>query len=398
MIAAVKGWHAAWAALLFFIPAAGSAADDPAGAGRELARKTAAFLGRSEPVTLGWRNTSSAPSTAFSEARASFEAALNEAGNRISDAAPVEARITLSQNQSQYLLVEEIRKRDERQVWISAWKRSESVGAAGPGLVIEKKLVWEQDDQMLDIAFPPGGMLVLSRSKLALFTGHNGDWHPEATAPLTPVKSWPRDARGRLRVSGGGFQAYLPGAMCSGTLEPSFSAQCRGADEPWVLESGSRAMLLANFTPGRNYFDGRVTTQTGAPKRVPPFYSAAAFEEQGRPLWLLGLLDGRTGVFDGALEPAGTVAATWGSDIAGVDTQCGGPAVLATRPGDGNTPDAIQAYFLVNRTPAAAGAAVDFSGPVTALWPSGGTAALAIVHDSATGKFQAFLLAVTCGP
>src|SRR5450432_2753213 len=42
MIAAVKGWHAGWAALLFCLQPGARAADDMNGAARELARKTVA--------------------------------------------------------------------------------------------------------------------------------------------------------------------------------------------------------------------------------------------------------------------------------------------------------------------------------------------------------------------
>ena len=43
MIAAVKGWLAVLATLLFILPDGARAADDLGGAARELARKTAAF-------------------------------------------------------------------------------------------------------------------------------------------------------------------------------------------------------------------------------------------------------------------------------------------------------------------------------------------------------------------
>src|SRR5205809_4554229 len=100
--------------------------------------------------------------------------------------------------------------------------------------------------------------------------------------------------------------------------------ECRPTEEPWVIESGgesgSRAILLANFAPQRNHFDGRVVTQTGQRKTVAPFYSAAAIEYQGHQFWFLAMLDGHTQLYDSALEPAGgaaggvsTVLSTWGS-------------------------------------------------------------------------------------
>ena len=57
MIAGVKG-SAVLSALLILLPWSARAADDMAGAVRELARKTAALAGRGEPVSVNWRNIS----------------------------------------------------------------------------------------------------------------------------------------------------------------------------------------------------------------------------------------------------------------------------------------------------------------------------------------------------
>ena len=398
MIAAVKGWHAAVPALLFFIPPGAPAADDLSGAARELARRTAGLLLRGETVSVAWRNASSLGSLELGQARAAFEAGLKEVGAKAGDVAPaVEAHLTLSENQTQYLLVEEIRKGEERQVWIAGWRRGETAAPAVPGAALEKKLIWEQDEQMLDVAFPGEAMLVLSPSKVALYARADGRWELKGTVPLAPVKPWERDPRGLLRVNGSGFHAYLPGAVCSGATEPGLSVECRPSDDPWVLESGSRALLLSNFAAGRNFFDGRVMTETGLRKTVGAFYSAASVDEQGRALWLLAMVDGRTQVFDAALDPAGSIAA-WGSDIAGVEARCGGGSVvLAARSGDRAATDAIQAFSMVNRAAVPLSGAVDFPGPVVALWPSLGTSAVAIVRNFASGKYEAYLVGVACG-
>ena len=400
MIAAVEKWHAVLCALLFFIPSGAHAADDVNGAAHDLARQTAAFTGPGQPVSVDYRNVSSLGPTGIGQARGAFEAARKEAGLRVSDVAPVaELRLTLSENQSQYLLVEEARKGDERQVWMAAWNRVEPAAASLPGMALDRKLVWEQQEQILDVAFPAAGMLVLSPSKVTLYTPReNGPWEPRQAVPLSPGKPWPRDLRGRLRVTGASFQAFLPGVECGGAAEPLLSIECRAGDQPWVLESGSHATLLANFAATRNYFDGRVATAAGLRKTIAaPFYSAASAAEQGRPLWLLAMLDGRTQIFDAWLETVGVIA-SWGSDIAGTEASCGGGSqVLATRPGDAGESDAIQAFAIVNRAALPLTAPVEFAGPVTALWRSSATAALAVVRDPLTGRYAAYVITVVCG-
>jgi hypothetical protein len=398
MIAAVKRWHAVFCALLFFIPPGAHAAEDVNGAAHDLARQTAVFAGPGEPVSVEYRNVSSLGSAELGQARGAFEAALKEAGLRVSDVAPVaELRLTLSENQSQYLLVEEARKGGERQVWMAAWKRAEPAAAALPGMALDRELVWEQEEQILDVAFPAAGMLVLSPSKVTLYARQNGSWEPQRAVPLAPGKPWPRDVRGRLRVTGASFQAFLPGMACGGAVEPSLSMECRPGEDPWVLESGSRATLLANFAAARNHFDGRVATETGLRKTIAPFYSAASAGERDRLLWLLAMLDGRTQIFDAWLDPVGAVA-SWGSDLAGTEASCGGGSqVLATRPGDAGEPDAIQAFAIVNRAAAPLTAPVEFAGPVTALWPSSVTSALAVARDPLTGRYAAYVITVVCG-
>lgn len=398
MIAAVKGWYAAWAALLVLCPPRAKAADDPGSAARELAAKTAAFAG-TEAVSLVWRNVSSLGSTESGQARSAFEAALRQDGGRIVESSAVEVRLTLSENPTQYLMVAEVRRGDEKQVWIAAWPRRENSGKTPAGVSLDRKLVWEQDEQILDVAFPAALMLVLAPSKITLYAKVNGQWAARQSVPIATARPWPRDLRGRLRTTGSTFQVFLPGMTCNGTSDPALVMECRTSDEPWVLESGSRSLLLANFTPNRNYFDGRTVMQNGAPRAVAPFYSAASVEESGQTFWILALVDGRAQIFDSNLNPvAGGSIGSWGSDIAGVDARCGPPSqILATRPGDGSDPDAIQAFSLVERSAQPVTAPSNFSGPVTALWTSGGNSALAVAHDLSTGRYAAYLITLACG-
>ena len=399
MIAAVKGWYAAWAALLVFCPLRAKAADDPASAARELAAKTAGFVGSGATVAVAWHNASSLGSAEAGQARAAFEAALRQAGERIGENPGLEVRLTLSENPTQYLLVEEARRGEERQVWMAAWMRREDTHRAPAGVSLDRRLVWEQDEQILDIAFSASLMLVLAPSNITLYGKLNGQWVARQSLQITPPKPWPRDLRGRLRTAGSNFQAFLPGMTCNGTTDPAPSMECRSSEEPWVLESGSRGLLLASFAAGRNYFDGRVVAQNGAPRTVAPFYTAASVEERGQTLWVLALVDGRTEIFDNSLGPVASAATVaWGSDIAGVDARCGPSSqVLATRPGDGSEPDAIQAFSLSDRAAQPVTTPANFSGPVTALWTSGGNSALAVARDLSTGRYAAYLITVACG-
>lgn len=371
IIAVVKGWHAALLALPLWIAPPAGAAEDLQSAARELGRKTAFAAGR-ETVAVTWRNVSSLGSAAVTQARGAFEAALREGGARLGEGA-AEAQLTISENPSAFLVVEEFRKADDRQVWMASWKRGPVPSAASA--VIEKRLLWEQEEAILDAVVIEGGLLVLTPT--ALIRTATGQ-----SVPIQSSRLWPRDLRGRLRVNGAAVQIYLPGVGCAGSLDP-LSIACKASDEPWTIESG-KALLLANFASNRNWFDGRVVTQTGLRKTIAPFYAAAA----ANGYWILTGVDGRAAIFDSSLESIG-VAGSWGSDVAASDARCGGaPVVLASRAGDG--PDAVQAYTVVNRTVAPVGAAAEFPGPVTALWAPG----VAVVRNGT--KRQAYGITVTC--
>jgi hypothetical protein len=369
-----------------------SSAPDLGSAARELARKTVAVAGRGEAVAVAWRDVSSLGSAGLAQARAAFEPALREAGGRLSDLAPAsEAQITLSENQTEYLLVEEIRKGDDRQVWITGWSRSATIGGpSAAGVMLETRLVWEQPEQVLDVAVNGDAMAVLSASALIRFNRSNGQWVVRDRVPVPTLLPWPRDLRGRLRWNSA-LQANLSGLVCT---EVADAVSCRSSDEPWALGS-ARAQLLAGFVVGRNYFDGHVVTPSGVRKTVPPFYSAAAADDGGRPAWVLATVDSGAQIFDASLDPIAPAGA-WGSDVAGTEVRCGGRSVvLATRPGDGRGPDAVRAYAIVNRAAVPLGGPAEFPGPVTALWPQG-SGAMAVVRNAAAGTYQAFAVTVVC--
>jgi hypothetical protein len=391
MIAAVNGRSAAIAALLLCAVRSGLAADDLGGAARELARKTAAFAGRGEPVAITWQNLSGLSSAELAQARTTFETALREAGLRPAETASgVDVRLALSENQSQYLMVEEVRKGEERQVWITGWKRTSP--SAAPGVNLEKKLLWEQPEPILDV-LPNGNDLVVLSAGNVTIRGERGS----QSATFTSLRPWPRDLRGRLRITPTGFKANLPGVTCTGAFEPALILDCHSIDEPWTLDVLSRGVLLANFAPTRNYFDGRVVTPSGVRKNVGAFYTVAAVEDQGRPYWMISLADGHTQLLDSNLDAVGTVG-PWGSDLAATEARCaGGTQVVATKAGDSREPDELRAWSVVNRAAVPVTPSMEMPGPVTALWSLGGAEVIAVVHDLATGKYAAYLVRVVCG-
>ena len=129
-----------------------------------------------------------------------------------------------------------------------------------------------------------------------------------------------------------------------------------------------------------------------------PFFSLTVLPEgSGGALFISAGVDGLVHIHDQASRAVATVPG-WGSDVASIQTNCGsGWQVLATRPGDWTQPDAIRAYEIREGIAVGATPALEFSGPVMVLGPLGEGAALAVVRNLQTGRYEAYKISVFCG-
>src|ERR1039457_5570901 len=347
---------------------------DMGSAARDLARGVAAAVAH-EPVAVSVKNLSALGAGETAEIRRVFESELKAAGQPAA-----EVQLTISENMTQFLLVAEIHRGGERHVLLESWPRTPAAAATSPKdkpprVTLEKKLLWEQDQPILDAA------------RVLMVRGAE-----RQSAPIPATHPWPRDMRGRLSVSqsvsNAAFTAWLPGTTCRGSAQPQLSLECHDSQDPWLLAPGASAL----FAPNRNLFQGHIDIEPGGVRELPPFYSAAPAGEA----WIFAAADGRAHVYTHSWELAGNID-QWGSDIAGIQTPCG-TRILATRPTSLTEADAIQPYELEpsDGAPDPNGPALEFSGPITALW-SAGNSATAVSRDLQTGRYAAFSLAPTCG-
>lgn len=342
--------------------AASGAAQPLADSARALARKIAAALIPGESVQLTVRNASSLAASDFAPARQALAAELH-ARAAVTEGATV--NVTLSENSVGYLWVAEIVRAGKRETVIIERAPADARAAAASPLVVEKKLLWEQEAHILDMAPSEGGLAILDPSGISLYRQEEGRWNPVKQTPVEFPKPWPRDLRGRLALRNGELVVFLPGAE---------------AGPEWPLEIGN-----ARIRASRNYFT--------APN-LPPFFSVARAGDG----WVLAGTDGRAQLFSAALEPLASFAG-WGSDVARVEAKCvSGPLVLATKAGESDDPDEVQAFEIVERKAVAVGAPVEFLGPITAMheWADGTGSALVISRNLKTGRYAAFILTVSC--
>jgi hypothetical protein len=394
---------------------------------QNLARKIVAVTGPGA-VSLAVENRSSLGRRDSEIVRNGLRNALEAAGLRFvkAEQAAVTVTISLSENPTSYVWVAEIRQgaADPVVVMVSTPRLEGSTAArdAAP-LTLRKIPLWTQDDPILDVIVleenpAPAHIAVLGPEKISLYRMQSGKWQAEQELPIVHQRPWPRDLRGRLIPARDHlFDAYLPGVTCISTASP-LMLNCRESDDPWPLtalsvfpsagfpntgDNGASAVvpqIKAFFAPTRNFFTGVLTPGAGKFTTMPKFYSAAMLPRDKYTLWLFATVDGQTHLVDGMTDQTARLGLgneKWGSDMTSLKTACGaGWQVLSSSAGEAE--DSIRAYEFPDRDPVIVSPALEFAGPITALWTEArGDTAIAVSRNRETGSYAAYRVAMACG-
>ncbi len=392
---------------------------------QELAKKIAAVTGPGA-VAVTFENRSSLGRRDYEIIRNGLHSSLESAGVHFvkAEQSAAAVAITFSENETSYVWVGQIHQAaGESVVVMVATARPEGAISAREAvpLSLRKTLLWTQSTPILDVAVleegaGPTHIAVLDGDAVALYKMQGGKWQQEQYLPISHIRPWPRDLRGRLVPAKDHLlEAYLPGVFCRTTSAGSIGLSCRDSDDPWPLVAGTLnggdlssfpSATLANgatavvpqlrafFAPSRNFFTGALTPPLGKFSVVPKFYSAALLPRDKYTLWLFAATDGQVHLVDGVSDQAARLG--WGSSLATVRTACGaGWQILATAPGQ--TGDAVRAFEFPDRDPVAVSIAMEFPGPITALWAeTRGDTAIAVTKSGETGNYEAFRVAVAC--
>jgi len=328
---------------LFFclVVARGQTLDD---AVRTVAAKVATHLGPNETAKVLPRNISSLGPADVAKTQAGVERALRK---RLRNPTAVDVLLTISENAGGFLLVAQIRQEVEMASFRVAPVAQQPAGT------VEKRLLWQQEAAILDVAVIGDQMLVLDPAGVTLYDHRM----PVAKAPVNITAS--RDPRGRLEVAGDALTIHLPGSTCRGVANP----------------------LAFTCEPGGEISAGRNTLESSL---FPPHFSHARIGDED----LVAEVDGRVHVYDDARKQLGEFEG-WGSDFAAV---CDSTRILAAGPGDIESRDFVALYEMNNRTPVRVSVPLELPGPVTALFPG-----LAVTRNGSTGWYEAYSLAVDCG-
>lgn len=390
---------------------------------QQLSRKIVAVTGNF-PVAVQFENRSSIGRRDSEIIENGLRSTLETVGVRWGDAehATASVTITLSENLTSYVWVAQITKAGgETAVAMVSIPRPAGTTAAldSVPLSLRKTLLWSQATPILDVAVleengTPTRIAALDPEKISVYRMQGGKWIEEQSSAIVHTKPWPRDLRGRLVAARDHWEAYLPGVVCR-SPGSALNLNCSDRDDPWPLfapglsatstpvfpNAGSASAAPAAvpqeqafFSSARNFFNGTLTPAVSS-MSPPKFYSAAALPHNQAVLWLFAGMDEHVHIFDGG--PERVIKLNWGSDVTSVKTSCGaGSQVLASSTGEG-AGDSVRAYEFPDRDPVAVSAAVDFPGPISALWTEArGDTAVVVAKDLETGSYEAYRVAVAC--
>jgi hypothetical protein len=311
-----------------------------------LADKIAGSVSPAHPVALTVKNTSSLEAPDVDAVRAALEAQLGQHHIRITRAATAETQIdvTLSESTASYIWIALLHTKEEATAEpdvavVSIPKSSGAPSAnASATLTLQKTLVWQQPQRFLDF--------------------RERQPSPDSTSGTLDV----------LEPSRVAVYAQSAGKW---TLERETPLQHR---LPWPRD------VRGNFTDANSGIFASingVTCTSGA--------NATSVQCAGTP------------VTNDAPRSSVIPGRETGEAIA-LKLTCGdAQTALASGNGDWTQPDSLRGYLVRKKSATAAGAALDFDGPVLSLASGADGRARAIVLNLKTGNYEGYSVSATCG-
>jgi hypothetical protein len=342
---------------------------------------------------------------------ADLSAALAARGVVVDESAAVAVDVSCGDNLREHACVAAISRSGSFQLSVAATRAraGERPGAPVPSLSLELQPILAEREIMLDVLTVADRLLLVLSPDAVTLRARESNGQSERSAQSVRIagsRAWPRDMRGRLRLTPKGFDAFLPGVVCRGTIAP-LAAVCADENESWPLGIDN-----AGISANRNYF----TTPEGF-----AFYGAAPLETAKQARWLVADQNGMLVFLDRQRSPIarGDPADNPGTggprvdrvdDVVRLTASCApsnpsnpsnpaNPAnlvdyvVAASQTRGGDVLRLMQALGTTLTTTATVG----LPGEATALWDQpDGRFATVIVRSPGTSRYEAFRLTVSC--
>ena len=290
-------------------------------------------------------------------------------------------RCSCLDNLREHACVAEIGDGSSRRVVVATHPR-DSAAADGrdPIVAVESRPVYVQRDPILDVASVGNQLLVLTPKTVMLVSpSPESVTAAPASRIITTSRVWPRDLRGRLRTTAGGYEAFLPGVTCRGSTTP-LTLVCADEGEAWPI-----GIENAGIAPSRNTF----TTPEGL-----SFYDAASL---GDRRWLVVDSKGTLTFLDAQRQVVakGDVA----DHAVGLKAPCNTASYVITSPrqAEAESADQVRLSRVSGGALVPEASTLALSGVLTALWPAQDErAAMAVIYDAHAGRYEALHLSLSC--
>jgi hypothetical protein len=370
----------------------------------QLAGKIAAATGPGV-IALEINNRSSISSADVEAIRRALISDLAGSGIRVwnPDQAAAIVKITLSESLQNYVWLAEIQQgTSEPSLIMISMPRPESAPNsqnAWPLTLHATPLVSSQEP-ILDAAVLEGNprrILSLGAAGVAIYDFKDNRWVQAQELAIAHSHPFPRDLRGRIILRNDHlFDAYLPGLVCHSTNTAPLAITCLPSDDPWPLQTPDFG-VSAFFSPAQNFFTGALAPGIGKQKAAPQFYSATAIPRDKYALWIFAGTDRQLHLLDGiSQQTLGNVR--WGSDIAGVHTECRPAWQVVTTSSSDEITNSVQAFEFPDRQPMAVSQKLELNGRVTALWTAqNGQSVVAVYRDTDSGNYESVQINLACG-
>lgn len=379
--------------VLFFVlvllprPAHGDTLEESA---RLLARKVWASIHGSS-VSLEFRNISSLGSTEFASFSTAFQEELERRGVKIVLAdAVVSLVVSVTQNPTEYIGVVQIQRKENTETVMGPIRLVDAPAAPEPafGLTLHREFLFSQDTPILDVAFNSYSKdaYVLGIRELGSYELRDEHWVLTGSDRLPRHRVPKRSERGLFGIGIDSESAVFPEEVCTFSMLPGTKG--------WECQKNTWGLGLRAVSP-----------EAMSGKNLGAWISAAQIVTEGKTKLVVTGEDGLARLYEEGPEPV-AVFADWGSEIASVYSGCGsGWQLLVTGKGDWTKADAIQAIDIQDRRAQSVSNPMEFSGPIVALHvpgtriPTNATAnsqAFAVDRNLQTGRYEAYLLSITC--
>ena len=372
-------------------------------AARELAQKIAAQIDHKKKVLVEVVDlTGEMRASDLDDAKKVIEAELRARGVRTVDDASFEVklRVTLSRDNAERLWIADYDNDGARATLMEPFERSSFDAKPWASRThVDRELVFSGNSPILDFACtnPPaakecGKVLVLYTDSVVLMDSEQN--FPRIS--ISHDTAWPRDVRGRVKISGTDFEARVEGVVCVGNLAHVLLSKCAPVNGPWMF-GGAGELAFAFLAPIGNWFQ-KAGISNQAKSSQGPFFSLANLESAGEPTWISTGIKGETNLVSGKNGNTLATTSAWGSELATVKTDCGtGWQILSTSKRDRTELDSISVYEWSSYEFRALSDPLELDGPVVSMWSGeNGGPARAVVHNLKTGNYEAYLLKVGC--